>query len=156
VQDYEASTAGTTVRFVFGASGLLRERLQGGERADLFASANMEHPQALAASGRAGPAVRFTRNRLCAIAAPRFDLQGQTLVDRLLDPAIKVGTSTPQADPSGDYALAMFDRIEASGAAPTCSLPTAPTPRSGAAKSPRCRCWRFRTRSTWRPTTGSS
>jgi ABC-type molybdate transport system substrate-binding protein len=32
----------------FGASGLLKDRIQAGERADVFASANMEHPQALA------------------------------------------------------------------------------------------------------------
>jgi molybdate transport system substrate-binding protein len=117
-QDYETSPGGTQVRFVFGASGLLRERLQGGERADLFASANMAHPQALAAAGHAEPALRFTRNTMCALAAPAFGLQGRTLAERLLDPAVRVGTSTPKADPSGDYAFALFDRIEASGAGP--------------------------------------
>lgn len=34
------------------------------------------------------------------------------LVKRLLDPAVKVGTSTPINDPSGDYAWAIFRRIE--------------------------------------------
>ena len=29
-----------------------------------------------------------------------------------------LGTSTPKADPSGDYAFLMFERIESSGAAP--------------------------------------
>lgn len=116
-QDFETGPGGTKVRLVFGASGLLRDRLQGGEPADVFASANMEHPQTLAAAGRAEPVQRFTRNALCALAAPSFSLQGRTLVERLLDPAVKVGTSTPKADPSGDYAFTMFERIEASGAA---------------------------------------
>jgi molybdate transport system substrate-binding protein len=117
-QDFEASAGGAKVRLVFGASGLLRDRLQAGEAADVFASANMEHPQALAAAGRAEPVQRFTRNTLCALAAPSFGLGGRTLAERLLDPAVRVGTSTPKADPSGDYAFTMFERIETSGAAP--------------------------------------
>jgi molybdate transport system substrate-binding protein len=117
-QDYEAAPNAGKVRLVFGASGLLRDRLQGGERADVFASANMEHPQSLAAAGKAQPAVRFTRNRLCVLASPAFSLQGHSLVERLLDPAVRVGTSTPKADPAGDYAFALFDRIEATGTAP--------------------------------------
>ena len=101
-----------------GAPGLLRDRLQAGEAADVFASANMEHPQALAASGRAEPALPFARNALCALAAPSFGLNGQPLVQRLLDESVKLGISTPKADPSGDYAFALFDRIETRGAAP--------------------------------------
>lgn len=117
-QDYEAAPGGTKVKLVFGASGLLRDRLQRGEAADVFASANMEHPQSLAAAGKARAAVRFTRNRLCVLASPGFSLQGRELVERLLDPQVRVGTSTPKADPAGDYAFALFDRVEASGAAP--------------------------------------
>jgi molybdate transport system substrate-binding protein len=29
-------------------------------------------------------------------------------LDKLLDPAVKLGTSTPKADPAGDYTWAMF------------------------------------------------
>ena len=116
--DFEASPGGTRVHLVFGAAGLLRERLEAGEPADLFASANLEHPQTLADAGRAGPVQRFARNALCALASPSFELLGRTLVERLLDPTVKVGTSTPKADPSGDYAFALFDRVEASGMAP--------------------------------------
>src|SRR5262249_54985821 len=35
------------------------------------------------------------------------------LVDRLLAKGVRVKTSTPIADPSGDYAWAIFDRIDA-------------------------------------------
>lgn len=116
--DYEALPGARKVKLMFGASGLLRDRLAGGEQADVFASANMEHPQSLAAAGRAEPARTFARNALCALASPAFSLQGQTLAQRLLDADVRVGTSTPKADPSGDYAFEMFDRIEQTAAAP--------------------------------------
>jgi Bacterial extracellular solute-binding protein len=35
------------------------------------------------------------------------------MLDRLLDPAIRLATSTPGSDPSGDYAWAVFARAEA-------------------------------------------
>lgn len=109
---FERAAPGRKVKLVFGASGLLAERLRGGERADVFASANMEHPQALVAAGRAERAQAFTRNALCALASPAVNLSATNFVDRLLDPAVKLGTSTPKADPSGDYAFEMFARIE--------------------------------------------
>jgi ABC-type molybdate transport system substrate-binding protein len=116
-QAFEAQTQ-RSVKFSFGASGLLKDRLLGGERSEVFASANMEHPQALVAAGRAQAVLPFASNALCALAAPGFALNGKTLAARLLDADVKLGTSTPRADPSGDYAWQMFDRIEASGAAP--------------------------------------
>jgi molybdate transport system substrate-binding protein len=36
-----------------------------------------------------------------------------TLLDRMLDPQIKLATSTPKADPSGDYAFEVFRKAEA-------------------------------------------
>ena len=104
---------GAPVTTKFGASGLLRDEIAGGARAELFASANLEHPQALAEAGRSGPVVLFARNRLCALARPGLDVTTETLVARMLDPAVKLGTSTPKADPSGDYAWEAFRKIEA-------------------------------------------
>lgn len=109
---FERAALGRKVRLVFGASGLLAERIRNGERADVFASANMEHPQSLVSAGRAERVQAFARNALCALAAPRVALTSQNLVERMLDPAVKLGTSTPKADPSGDYAFEMFARIE--------------------------------------------
>lgn len=103
---------GVPVELVFGPSGLLRERLLAGGAADVFASANMEHPQALASAGIAGPVRCFARNSLCALAAPGLRVSSATLVERLLDPAVRLGTSTPKADPSGDYAFEFFARAE--------------------------------------------
>ena len=97
---------------VFGASGLLRERIEGGETAQVFASANMQHPQMLAEAGQAGPGVLFARNQLCALASGDVEVETDTLLDRMLDPSIRVGTSTPKADPSGDYAWESFARAD--------------------------------------------
>jgi ABC-type molybdate transport system substrate-binding protein len=105
------------LRFVFGASGLLKDRLLAGETAHVFASANMEHPQALARAGKAGPVHRFARNRLCALVRDGVDVNEANLIDRMLDPAVRVATSTPKADPSGDYAWQMFGRIGQRGGA---------------------------------------
>ena len=113
---YERET-GTAVELTFGPSGLLKDRIAGGEPAQVFASANMTHPQALHAQGKAEPVRAFARNELCVLARGDFSLQGKPLAQRLLDADVRVGTSTPRADPSGDYAFQMFERIESSGAA---------------------------------------
>jgi len=114
---YEANRPDVKLRFVFGASGLLKDRLLAGETAHVFASANMEHPQALASAGKAGPVQRFARNRLCALVRDGVDVNEANLIDRLLDPAVRVATSTPKADPSGDYAWQMFGRVGQRGGA---------------------------------------
>jgi len=103
----------TTVTAEFGPSGLLRERIENGEHADLFASADMGHPLRLLRDGRATRVAMFTRNTLCGVALPVVGLTTKNFLDRLLDPAIKIGTSTPQADPAGDYTWAMFRRADA-------------------------------------------
>lgn len=115
VKAYEAQRPGTTLQLIFGASGLLKDRLLAGERADVFASANMEHPQALAAAGRAAPPQAFASNTLCALAGPGVEASTETIVARLLDPSVRVGTSTPKADPAGDYTWTLFERIEQQG-----------------------------------------
>ena len=48
-----ASPAGTTVTTVFGPSGILREWIEKGEDAHVFASADLSNAQALARTGRA-------------------------------------------------------------------------------------------------------
>ena len=104
---------GVAVATTFGPSGLLRVRIAKGEPAEVFASANMTHPQSLAKEGKAGTVRLFARNRLCALAAPGVAVSTDTLLARLLEPAVKVGTSTPKADPSGDYAFELFAKAEA-------------------------------------------
>jgi molybdate transport system substrate-binding protein len=110
-KSFQAAT-GTPVAPTFGASGLLRERIEKGEPAEVFASADMGHPQHLAAAGRAGEVRLFTRNRLCALAAPGTTVSSDSLLERLLEPKVRLGTSTPKADPSGDYAWELFEKAE--------------------------------------------
>ena len=105
--DYQA-TRGLQVRTDFGPSGLMRERIERGEQVDVFASADLGHPLTLQREGRATVVAMFTRNTLCAVALPRVGLTTANLLDRLLDPGVKLGTSTPKADPAGDYTWAMF------------------------------------------------
>jgi ABC-type molybdate transport system substrate-binding protein len=56
--------------------------------------------------------VLFARNRLCALARPGLEVTPAALLDRILDPQVKLGTSTPKADPSGDYAWEVFRKAE--------------------------------------------
>jgi ABC-type molybdate transport system substrate-binding protein len=97
---------------VFGPSGVLRERIEHGEPADLLASADMEQPRILARERGDRPVVMFTRNRLCAVSRASLDLTADNMVEKLLDPAVRLATSTPRADPAGDYTWAVFARAE--------------------------------------------
>src|SRR5262249_48917261 len=105
-RDFEANSGGKhKVEVVLGASGLLRERIEKGEVAHVFASADMGHPTRLGEQGRAvAPPVVFARNELCALVRDGLSVTPETLIDKMLDPAVRLGTSTPKTDPSGDYA----------------------------------------------------
>ena len=54
----------------------------------------------------------FARNRLCALVRPGLMVTSETLLAAMLDPQLKLGTSTPKADPAGDYTWAMFAKAE--------------------------------------------
>lgn len=73
------SAQGTPVKLNFGASGLFKERLPAGETSQIFASTNLQRPQALLAVGVALQLEPFARNALCALASPAFTLRGQSL-----------------------------------------------------------------------------
>ena len=98
---------------IFGPSGVLRERIEHGEPADLLASADMDQPRTLARERGDRPVVMFTRNRLCALGRARLGLTQDNMLEKLLDPAVRLATSTPRADPAGDYVWAVFARAEA-------------------------------------------
>lgn len=106
------SATGIRLESTFGPSGALRERIEKGDRPDLFASADMGNPTALARTGKAGPVILFARNRLCALVRPGLAATPDTLLAMLTDPQVKLGTSTPKADPLGDYTWAMFAKAD--------------------------------------------
>jgi ABC-type molybdate transport system substrate-binding protein len=109
-----AGAMGIEVEADFGGSGLLRERIEKGATADLFLSADLGSPRKLDSLGRTVlPVAAFARNRMCVVSRRSAGLTHENLVDRLLADGVRVKTSQPIADPSGDYAWAIFDRVEA-------------------------------------------
>jgi molybdate transport system substrate-binding protein len=110
----QAAALGIEIRPTFDGAGALRARIEKGETPDLFLSADMAAPRALARSGRAKlAAVAFARNQLCVVASPATGLTAANLVATMLAPSVRIKTSVPKADPAGDYAMALFDRIDA-------------------------------------------
>jgi len=103
-----------TVTTDFGPAGLLLQRIEQGESCQLFASANSAHPQRLLAAGRALATRIFTHNSLCLSINPTLAAEKREWLDMLLDPTLRVATSTPRSDPAGDYAWQLFELIEAS------------------------------------------
>jgi molybdate transport system substrate-binding protein len=97
---------------VFGPSGVLRRRIEQGEVADIFASADMANPRRLAAQRPGVSVTPFVCNTLCVQVWQRLGLTPGNLLEKMLDPKLILGTSTPHADPAGDYAWALFDRAD--------------------------------------------
>lgn len=113
VAEQARSALGIEVKATFGGSGLMRERIEKGETPDLFTSADLGSPRKLESQGRTQvPVVAFARNRMCIISRRSADVTAANLIDRMLAKDVRLKTSTPIADPSGDYAWAIFDRIE--------------------------------------------
>ncbi len=92
---FEAAS-GRRVQAKYGPSGTLKDEIAGGAHAEVFASANMEHPQALTTAGKSGPVVLFARNRLCALVRPGLAAEPATILDRI----------------SGDYAWEVFRKAD--------------------------------------------
>lgn len=108
-----APALGIDVKSNFGGSGLMRERIEKGESPDLFTSADLGSPRKLESQGRTVvPVVAFARNRICIVSRRSASVTEGNLIDRMLAKNVRLKTSTPVADPAGDYAWAIFDRIE--------------------------------------------
>lgn len=90
------------VSTLYGPSGKLRERIEAGDVPDLFAAASIAHVDALVRAGILATGMPLARDSLCVLARPGVDIDASPIIDTLLDRAIRVGTSTPGADPSGD------------------------------------------------------
>lgn len=101
----------------FGPAGLLRERIEAGESCDLFASASEDHPQTLLAAGRALAVMPFTSNRLCITVRSDCLLPGDDWFTLLTRDSLRIATSTPGTDPSGDYTQVLFSRMGNAGEA---------------------------------------
>lgn len=133
---YEVQS-GQKVQLTFGASGLLRERIEKGEGAELFASADTDHPQRLSSQGGwAAPQV-LVRNTLCALTSEKLQTSPEQLLATMLSPQVRLATSTPKSDPSGDYAWALFAKAGALQSGAQATLEAKAMKLTGAADSPR-------------------
>jgi ABC-type molybdate transport system substrate-binding protein len=97
----------------FGPSGLLRKKIEDGAAVDVFTSADMQQPRLLAAGHPERLVIFFARNTLCALARPNLGIDQANFLDRLLDPAVHIATSTPGSDPLGTYSWQVLARADA-------------------------------------------
>jgi len=109
--DYRVA-AGVAVHAEFGPSGLMRERIERGERADLLASADTGHPLALQQRGLADRVAVFARNTVCAFAPAALGVTTENLLDRMTGLGTRLGIAAAQADPLGDYTQEIFTRAD--------------------------------------------
>jgi molybdate transport system substrate-binding protein len=141
---------GLAVTTQFGPSGRMRERIEKGERVDLFASADVGHARKLVEDGRASVMAVFVRNTVCLLSPSKFGATTATVLEKLLAPGVRVGVSPPKVDPLGDYTERLFGLIDrlrpGSGAAMQAravildTLPGAPPRRNRATPTP-TRSW---------------
>lgn len=109
-QLYENET-GMSVAFNFDGSQALRTQIENGAYADLFASANKRHMNALRDGGLINNSsmVVFTRNRISLII-PRDNPAGISNLSDLARPGLKIVMGTKDV-PVGDYALQIIDKL---------------------------------------------
>jgi molybdate transport system substrate-binding protein len=103
---------GLAVATQFGPSGRMRERIENGDRVDLFTSADVGHARKLVDEGRASVMAVFARNTVCLLSPTKFGATSETVLDKLLAPGVRIGVSPPKVDPLGDYTVLLFDRVE--------------------------------------------
>jgi ABC-type molybdate transport system substrate-binding protein len=101
-----------SIKIEFDHSALLQKRLLNGEHSDIFVSVDMENPTVWLKANKSSPVVNFIRNKMCAIVKPSFKVTPNNLLDWMLNPEIRLGTSTPNEDASGDYAQEIFRKAE--------------------------------------------
>lgn len=101
--------AGIEAKLELGPSGVLKERIVSGERPDLFFPASMNHAIDLAAQDLSSNPQVFAHNELCLFGRSQ-SLKGHDALSAMLDPKMRLGTSTPIDDPGGDYAFAVLDK----------------------------------------------
>jgi molybdate transport system substrate-binding protein len=101
---------GIAVRTEFGASGRMRERIEAGDKVDVFTSADIGHAAKLVAEGKANVMAMFARNDLCLLAPVNRVSGGSAgALDALLKDGVKIGESPAKIDPLGDYTVQLFD-----------------------------------------------
>lgn len=96
----------------YGPSGKLREEIEQGLKVAVFASASVDHTEALSGSKLLGGSKEFTHNDFCIISRSTLPRNVDNLLQALGDPAMRLATSTPGADPMGDYTWQFFRQAD--------------------------------------------
>jgi molybdenum ABC transporter molybdate-binding protein len=120
--------SGVTITARFAAAGGLRERIEAGEHCNVFASANMNHPQRLYDGGKAESIFRFAGNIMCAVLRPGLVANSNNIQKLMELSGVRIGTSTPGNDPCGDYAMNILAKA---GITPTSNKAVVVTGGSG-------------------------
>lgn len=111
--DLAAAWQGDPITSRCAPAGLLREAIENGESCDLYLSANAENVAKLARRLPLRGRACIARNRLILTCRDNARTRERDALQLLLDDRLRIATSTPQADPGGDYAWQVFDRIDA-------------------------------------------
>lgn len=102
---------GLTIETDFAYSGKMRERIEAGERVDVFTSADIGHPARLVKDGRAQVMAMFAKNTICLLSTGRVGaVTPETVLDILLRDGVKIGVY-PTNDPLGAYSVKLFDLV---------------------------------------------
>ncbi|HEY8369057.1 MAG TPA: molybdate ABC transporter substrate-binding protein, partial [Thermodesulfobacteriota bacterium] len=110
---FEQANPGVRVVFNFGGSPQLRQQIEQGARADVFASANQAQMDALKSQGLLwGPDRTFARNRLVVVMPKDNPGKIRSLQD-LARPGVKFLT-THRAVPVGAYTRAALEKMSQS------------------------------------------
>ena len=100
------------INAVLAPAGLLRQRIERGEHCDIFISANLQNIIQLSASQCIYKQQILAFNRLMLTTRDEAQYKDRETLDMLLDPNLRLATSTPIADPGGDYTWQLFDLVE--------------------------------------------
>jgi molybdate transport system substrate-binding protein len=109
---YEQQHAGDAIELNFAGSQVLRTQLEQGASADVFASADLVHAEALKAAGLLGPHKVFARNRL-VVVVPAGGPRVKGLQD-VARPGVKVLVAGPTV-PVGRYTTRALAKLGAAG-----------------------------------------
>jgi len=122
----------TTVRVAYVVASVLLSgvaMVAAGAEFSVFAAGSLRAPLADLAQ-------RFARNSMCLLTGARTHATTASAFDAMIDPAVKLGTSTPKADPSGDYAWEVFHKAEALGPGAFATLTAKARQLTGGPQSP--------------------
>lgn len=111
--DLAAAWPGDAISSRCAPAGLLREAIENGETCDLYLSADAANVEKLARRLPLRGRATIARNRLILTCRDDACTRERDALQLLLDDSLRLATSTPQADPGGDYAWQVFDRIDA-------------------------------------------